>query len=261
MPDYKKQGVRYCHLNRFQIQSFAINDTINNTMQDNDEIGPTLGEQKGHDISRFYRELVGEYNSGAQWASSLVKNEGALPRSGPAGVQDEPLPQIRSALERPTSSPRSAASPGLSRNNVGWRLLQKAGWKVGQGLGAQEQGRKEPLQPEICQGSAGLGYKVTKKRQRTATNGAEDTTDTSLQSEKRMQRQKAVDVDDPLANEDIKTKVKRVKQVLEAEADQKVEKAIARMVYSAFKSEDASTRAPSGQHPRSRRITATNPLL
>ena len=47
---------------------------------------------------------------------------------------------------------------GISASNVGFRLLKRAGWQEGQGLGAQEQGRTQPLQAQPNQGLKGLGY-------------------------------------------------------------------------------------------------------
>lgn len=265
MSKFKKEEVcdnAIIHPLRFQRS--VIDGLLNRKLQDRYELERITGQQKGQDISLFYRELVG--TSGARWASSCVENEGAPLDSEPARVQEEPLPQPHSKRQRhegPTpSSSRSAASTGISQNNVGWKLLQKAGWKVGHGLGAQEQGRQEPLQPEICQRNAGLGFERKKKPQRTAIDaGKEDTSKSKVKRKSRMEKRMAVNVEDPLAHEDIETKVKRIKQVMEAEADEKFEKAIARMVYSAFKTEDASTRAPAGQPRRSRRMTATNPLL
>ena len=45
----------------------------------------------------------------------------------------------------------------LEECNVGFQLLQKAGWRSGQGLGASEQGQTEPLAAWHQQGRAGIG--------------------------------------------------------------------------------------------------------
>ncbi|KXZ47651.1 hypothetical protein GPECTOR_34g810 [Gonium pectorale] len=46
----------------------------------------------------------------------------------------------------------------IPADNVGFRLLRKAGWSVGAGLGAVEQGRREPIQPELPKGTRGIGF-------------------------------------------------------------------------------------------------------
>lgn len=47
---------------------------------------------------------------------------------------------------------------GIAADNVGFRLLKAAGWRVGTGLGAEGQGRTVPLDPAANKGQRGLGY-------------------------------------------------------------------------------------------------------
>ncbi len=42
---------------------------------------------------------------------------------------------------------------------MGYRLLKQAGWSEGQGLGAKEQGRTEPILPTAQKGNLGLGFR------------------------------------------------------------------------------------------------------
>ncbi|KAL5226209.1 hypothetical protein ABZP36_012848 [Zizania latifolia] len=46
--------------------------------------------------------------------------------------------------------------------NVGFQLLKKSGWKEGTGLGAQEQGRLEPVETRVKNNKRGLGAKEPK---------------------------------------------------------------------------------------------------
>ncbi|KAH7331621.1 hypothetical protein KP509_20G043600 [Ceratopteris richardii] len=71
-----------------------------------------------------------------------------------------------SALDNSLSS--SSSSHGiLTSSNVGFRLLQKAGWKEGSGLGASEQGRLEPVDVFIKYDKRGLGAKVSTQKKVT----------------------------------------------------------------------------------------------
>lgn len=45
----------------------------------------------------------------------------------------------------------------LSSSNKGYKLLEKMGWKEQTGLGKHEQGRVDPIRPDINEGSMGLG--------------------------------------------------------------------------------------------------------
>jgi hypothetical protein len=47
---------------------------------------------------------------------------------------------------------------GIGGDNVGYRLLKRAGWREGTGLGAAGQGRREPVLPSANKGSLGLGF-------------------------------------------------------------------------------------------------------
>ena len=51
---------------------------------------------------------------------------------------------------------------GISADNVGFQLLQKAGWQPGAGLGAESQGRRMPLEQSQQKGRQGLGAPTSK---------------------------------------------------------------------------------------------------
>ncbi|GFR44464.1 hypothetical protein Agub_g5725 [Astrephomene gubernaculifera] len=46
----------------------------------------------------------------------------------------------------------------IQADNVGFKLLKKAGWSVGMGLGADERGRRDPIEPVMPKGTRGLGF-------------------------------------------------------------------------------------------------------
>jgi hypothetical protein len=52
----------------------------------------------------------------------------------------------------------------IGSSNIGFQLLKKSGWKEGTGLGAQEQGRLEPVQTRVKNNKRGLGSKEPKAK-------------------------------------------------------------------------------------------------
>jgi hypothetical protein len=53
---------------------------------------------------------------------------------------------------------RPTSQPAINSSNVGFKLLKKAGWQEGTGLGASNQGPKEPLQLPVQVATTGLGF-------------------------------------------------------------------------------------------------------
>ncbi|KAF6994890.1 hypothetical protein CFC21_011491 [Triticum aestivum] len=52
----------------------------------------------------------------------------------------------------------------IGSSNIGFQLLKKSGWKEGTGLGAQEQGRLEPVETRVKNNKRGLGSKEPKPK-------------------------------------------------------------------------------------------------
>ncbi|TVU32209.1 hypothetical protein EJB05_23931 [Eragrostis curvula] len=52
----------------------------------------------------------------------------------------------------------------IGSSNIGFQLLKKSGWKEGTGLGAQEQGRLEPVETRVKNNKRGLGSKEPKAK-------------------------------------------------------------------------------------------------
>jgi G-patch domain len=173
-------------------------------------------------------------------------------------------------IEVPTSSTIS-----LPKSNLGYKLLEKAGWSGHGGIGAQEQGRIEPIQPDIRQGNIGLGFESKKKKisknillPKDRGGMAEKAKAKGVGSSKSKNNRKvSALLRDELADEDIDTKVKRVKQIMQTEADEKAGKELARLVYSAFRDGGGDGGGGGGTtdvNPllrKNKKLSARNPLL
>jgi len=170
----------------------------------------------------------------------------------------------KSAQAGSTSEARHAhrAPPqiALPESNIGFRLLKKAGWKEGKGLGIHEQGTQEPITVHRLQPQKGLGFNPTKPSSKTQQPSAVELVDASRVEKAR--RKRALPPDE-LAHEDIDTKVKRVKQVVQTEIDDAAGKEIARYIYRSLGEGDGAGNT-SDINPllkKSHRLSATNPLL
>lgn len=63
-------------------------------------------------------------------------------------------------FELPPLAPPPPGGPppiGSARRSIGYKLLQRAGWREGAGLGRDEQGRTEPIQAVARRGRIGIG--------------------------------------------------------------------------------------------------------
>ena len=132
----------------------------------------------------------------------------------PGGAQ-----QQQQQLER--RAPQEGIKYGIARSNVGYRLLKKAGWTEGAGLGAQEQGVAEPVAAWQQKGNLGLGFGPRPKQGAAAAaggaaagegSGAAAASGSGKQQQQQRRQQRPLP-EDPLDKEDTETKVKRVRQV------------------------------------------------
>lgn len=90
----------------------------------------------------------------------------------------------------------------LPESNIGYKLLLKMGWKVGQGLGSLQQGRKEPIRIDIKSDSLGVGkleeenyYHSTSTARRKALDSekiAEETEEERVQRQNKVQKQESI---------------------------------------------------------------------
>jgi hypothetical protein len=159
---------------------------------------------------------------------------------------------------------RLAAPPRLAiaSTNVGYQLLKKAGWTEGQGIGVKGQGGQEPLQAHMQQGNLGLGFAKPQRpggKRKASASSADAAAGTAAPPPRQPPR--ALPPDE-LAEQSVEAKVKRVRQVMQAEADDKAGKAISRYIYSAFNETTGEpTRDTNPLLRRDKRTSATTPLL
>jgi hypothetical protein len=168
----------------------------------------------------------------------------------------------------------SSSKRPIDRGNVGYQLLQKAGWREGSGLGREEQGMSAPLQVQLQKGNKGLGFApqdlLQLQRQQiadaaaaaAAAGGAAAAPAGPAVGPVLGGKRVAALVAAELASEDLETKVKRHRQVMEQEAKEKRDKAIQLYMQRAF---IEPSLADVGDHAnvlgRNSRLTRTNPLL
>ena len=195
------------------------------------------------------------------------------PPAPPLSKAEPPAPRTRN-LPRDPSKEKVEGTIALPKSNIGYKLLVKAGWsgQGGLGLGAR-QGRIEPIQAEMRQGNVGLGFEEPKKKikisrkNKLIIDSKEGEKDQGGNADsKSISRKFSTTLPrDELAGEDIQTKVKRVRQVMQAEADEKAGKELARLVYSAFREDGhhggSSTTDINPLLRKNRKISARNPLL
>ena len=159
----------------------------------------------------------------------------------------------------------------LPKSNIGYKLLEKAGWSGHGGVGKTEQGRIEPLLPSIRPGNVGLGFETKKLKKKESGKTEKDESGhgggSGSGSKKLKSRKHSALPQDELADQDINTKVKRVKQVMQTVADEKAGKQLARLVYTAFRDGgggDGSGGGTTDVNPllrKNRKLSARNPLL
>ena len=56
----------------------------------------------------------------------------------------------------------SVPNYGFSKENIGYQMVKKMGWKESKGLGADQKGRKEPIDAQIKNNKLGVGHRDTK---------------------------------------------------------------------------------------------------
>ncbi len=133
---------------------------------------------------------------GAGSASASVMGEGPGPphstRTQPSGTSVQHGGSLHTAARRlaaaeavinaqwrsaqaaaSTAAGAARAGPRLSGDNIGYRLLQRAGWKEGHGLGSQEQGRIAPLDAVRNPGVRGIGFERQQQRAQQRIQGSQ----------------------------------------------------------------------------------------
>eukprot|EP00878_Enallax_costatus_P006620 GHUV01006938.1.p1 GENE.GHUV01006938.1~~GHUV01006938.1.p1 ORF type:complete len:332 (+),score=116.06 GHUV01006938.1:212-1207(+) len=171
--------------------------------------------------------------------------------------------------------PAHAASLGSSskrpieRSNIGFQLLQRAGWQEGKGLGAQEQGMAAPLQAWANKGNKGLGFGPQQQQvqqglaaQKLAASGAADAAPSAAVAGPALGTKRvAAMIEAELEAEDVDTKVKWHRQVMQQEAKDRRDKAIQEYLYRAFNETSDYGTGDCNPLGKNHRLIATNPLL
>eukprot|EP00877_Chromochloris_zofingiensis_P002480 jgi/Chrzof1/12232/Cz06g26130.t1 len=202
-------------------------------------------------------------------------------------------PSKRSAIgttnSTPTSQPQSthvsntsstaqqaggaaAVKYAIDGDNIGFRLLRKAGWQEGTGLGAAGHGPTVPLQPAQQKGNRGIGYTTSQNpnqsssvlatRKRVVHGGADVSTEHQQLIGPSIGSSRVREiVKNELAAETTEVKVKRHKQVARQEQSDKRARAIQSYLFRAFNEPSTATGSDSNPISRPSRLTATNPLL
>lgn len=161
---------------------------------------------------------------------------------------------------------------GIPRANIGFQLLQKAGWKEGTGLGRDEQGLQMPLEKSSQIGRQGLGnstakHYVSKQRQQEQQQqqqgvSAKDKSRRQQQLDELLEHKAEVArVALPENSEKSDDKIRRQRQKQKVEAEAATAKAISRYINMAFRDDDGTSSADDNPLKRRNRLTATNPLL
>lgn len=116
---------------------------------------------------------------------NLRFQQGATLFAVPDQQQSAP-PRATAQGQPPARDTSQRTHQQLGDCNVGFQLLQKAGWRSGQGLGASEQGQTEPLAAWHQQGRAGIGVGNAPQ-----LNAAEKQAGSSGQGSAQQQQQQA----------------------------------------------------------------------
>ncbi|MEW5297808.1 MAG: hypothetical protein WDW36_000991 [Sanguina aurantia] len=198
-----------------------------------------------------------------------------------------------SGSARPVAVQGSGKVPGvrgevLESSNVGFRLLQKAGWQEGTGLGLKLQGRVAPIPAHMQRGNRGIGFSSkdphASEPARATPAGAGGLTSggnlavpafgrdaaaaaaeqrQQLRSEHAAKRAKLQGIiQAELDSEDLGTKVRRLTQVARQEAEDAKTRSIRSYLSRAFNDPCGSVLSgDSNPLQRHNRLTASNPLL
>lgn len=139
-------------------------------------------------------------------ASSMNAHEPGISRASWASQRLFGTASERPSIGEEVTPPQLSNAPyGWASSSIGFKLLQKSGWKEGTGLGVAEQGRLEPLEALVKYGKRGIGAKKDAKqkidvilRQTSKSHGIHDShhekslsrrVKKALANEKRIQEQ------------------------------------------------------------------------
>ncbi|KAK3283670.1 hypothetical protein CYMTET_8650 [Cymbomonas tetramitiformis] len=155
----------------------------------------------GKGSSHFYASLVRNQTSNPVWSAGQ--------RADPAEASNN---------SGPRSGEQSVPVYGLSSRSLGFRMLKKAGWNEGEGLGVEGQGRQIPILPQQRDGRSGIGKFVPKQNKQDSTVKRKAVVGEASQDAKASKEDR----------DNLKLAVARAKK------KQKKDKAVQRNIYEAF---------------------------
>ncbi|CAG9465308.1 unnamed protein product [Pedinophyceae sp. YPF-701] len=192
-----------------------------------------------------------------------VDDIGAVGRREDLAREKAELPAAFGAAERHRHA--------IDKGNVGYEMLRGMGWKEGEGLGVERQGTVEPLKARANKGRKGIGLHGDASRKRRLAGAAKEDEGRASQkggegSKRVTARERAKQVlAEEAAKESVEDKVRRHKQVMDAEAVEQRGKAIQRLLYTQLREPDPGCGAdanPLTRRGRGRRggVSDANPL-
>ena len=132
-------------------------------------------------------------------------------------LQQSAPPRATAKGQSPARATSGQKHQQLGESNVGFQLLQKAGWRSGQGLGASEQGQTEPLAAWHQQGRAGIGVgsapQLTASGKQAGSSGQGSAQQQQQQAAEKQKKQLKRKQPVPDVPEEFESKVRRHQQV------------------------------------------------
>ncbi|KAK9918590.1 hypothetical protein WJX75_005185 [Coccomyxa subellipsoidea] len=200
-------------------------------------------------IAEFYKQLVGAGTSVEPWAGLQRPGEELQDRlanadaAGPSGRIEERATALQSLQQAFATQPEvRKAKPREEPKGIGYALLAKAGW-TGGGLGAQEQGITTPLPAWHQKGRRGIG----------AASGQPPKPVSSAVAAVPGQAQPGRGRGREASTQSL--------GVMQAEADDAAEKALARELYRAFNDSSGYSSTDTNPLLRKSKLSDSNPLL
>ncbi|DBA80054.1 TPA: hypothetical protein ACH3X2_007544 [Trebouxia sp. C0005] len=222
---------------------------------------------------QVYQQLAGllatkpgsESNAGSAAAQSTFR---VFERGGVMTALGEYVAEANSAADpapvsRKPASATNRLGPQISSSNVGYQLLQKAGWQEGQGIGINQQGRPIPLSAYHQQARHGIGAdnkpaNAAHAHRRTGSKRTDSSSGHAYTMHQLKQKEQQPVPDVP---EDPVVKKQRHQQILQAEADEAAGRAIQQYMYRAFNDRSGEPTSDSNPLLRQHKLSKTNPLL
>jgi len=177
------------------------------------DVNTTLGSVgfTAEETTSFYGKLVG-LPSNVRLRTQLLPDVNPAASLGDSTGWMLPAADVESRVSSSCDPPNK-----LSESNIGFQLLKKSGWNEGTGLGATEQGRLNPVEPQLKQDRLGIGAELkTKKRVK------------SSYEERQHRREASKDVAEDVKEKGLSKKARKARAKAEREQQEALSKAFYR---------------------------------